>query len=262
MTLPSVKTAFLLHFAISLVIFIALAAIMRLIWFPGDLFFIDGGWQGLKIIAPIDLVLGPALTLCFYRPNKNKVKFDMAAIATVQIAALTFGVFTAYQQRTAAIVFAEHRFETLSYAEFKAAGKQIQEIGVEPKSLEDFPGGMPILVHAAPFDDFGKYLEEIMNGLPELRERSDQYENIKQAREEIAKYRVDTHDGGMSFAAAHESGTTVEIPASTNGAAQDQQQQAAEIYPLKGRYDKGTIEFDADTFEWIRITRAKKSATP
>ena len=56
-TLPSVKQAFLLHFAVSLIVFVALVAIMRLIWYPGDLFFMDGGWQGLKILAPIDLVL-------------------------------------------------------------------------------------------------------------------------------------------------------------------------------------------------------------
>ena len=103
MKLPSVKQAFFIHFGISLIIFIALAAIMRLVWYPGDLFTMDGGVQGLKIIAPIDLVLGPALTLGFYRPWKKSLKFDMAAIACVQIAALGYGVYATYQQRPAAI---------------------------------------------------------------------------------------------------------------------------------------------------------------
>ena len=63
MKFPSLKKAFLIHFGISLIVFIVLAAIMRLVWYPGDLFWMDGGWQGMQLIAPIDLVLGPALTL-------------------------------------------------------------------------------------------------------------------------------------------------------------------------------------------------------
>jgi len=265
MTLPSVKKAFLIHFGISLLIFIALAAIMRIIWYPGDLFMMDGGLQGLQLIAPIDLVLGPALTLCFYRPWKKNIKFDMAAIATVQIAALSYGVYATYQQRPAAIVFAENRFETLSLAEYKAASDEMLAMGKTPKSISEFEGRMPVVLHAKPFtgDEFGDYLADILNGLPELRERSDRFQAIADARHQIAQYRLGSQDNGTTIAASGDgeatSGQVVEISASSkadvSSEAATSNSNAAEIYTLKARYVDGTIEFDPASFRWTKITR-------
>ena len=260
MKLPSLKKAFLIHFGISLIVFIVLAAMMRLVWYPGDLFWMDGGWQGLQIIAPIDLVLGPALTLCFYRPWKKSLKFDMAAIAAVQIAALSYGVYAAYYQRPAAIVFAENRFETLSLSEYKAASLELVEHEIEAKSLRNFASGMPVVVHARAFDgeEYGNYLADILNGLPELRERSDRYQSIADARDQIKKHRLDTQESGTSIATSKDAGETIEIPASSSEAHTQEETVIAnppEIYTLKARYEDGTIEFDPDSFEWIRIAR-------
>jgi len=247
-----------------LIIFIALAAIMRIIWYPGDLFFMDGGIQGLQIIAPIDLVLGPALTLGFYRPWKKNLKFDMTAIAAVQIAALGYGVFVAYQQRPAALVFAENRFETLSLSEYKAATRQLLENDIQPRSISDFSAGMPAVLHAKSFgaDGYGQYLEDILNGLPELRERSDRYEAIADARNEITEYRIASHDAGTSIATSSTDGNTVEIAASSQNIVTTEvagSGKTAEIYPLKARYEDGTIEFDPESFQWTRITRDAKT---
>ncbi len=251
MALPSVTRAFLIHFGISLLIFLVLTAVMMKIWFPGDLFTMDGGWEGLKIIAPIDLILGPALTLCFYRPWKKNVRFDMAAIAMVQVVALSYGVYAAYHQRTAAIVFAgDGRFETLSLNEYKSAREEIIEMGLEPKSLKEFGDRMPVIIHARNFegDEYGQYLEDLMNGVagPELRERSDRYKPIRQARAEIAKYRV----------GAQTDGTTIELTASS---ADTNDQNPAEIYKLTARYIDGTIEFDPGSFELIRIAQESEN---
>lgn len=263
MKLPSVRKAFLIHFGISLIIFIALAAMMRIIWYPDALFWMDGGWQGLKIIAPIDLVLGPALTLCFYRPWKKSLKFDMAVIATVQIVALGYGVYAAYNQRPAALVFAENRFETLSLAAYRAATNDMKENDLEPVSLREFGKSMPVVVHAEGFvgDDFGNYLAGILNGLPELRERSDRYRAIADARDEIAKYRISTQQDGTSIAKTVDTGETIEIPASSqpDSTKIDQtEQNPPEIYTLKAKFEFGTIEFDPDTFNWTRIARDAK----
>lgn len=267
MKLPSVRKAFLIHFGISLIIFVVLAAMMRIIWYPDDLFWIDGGWQGLKIIAPIDLVLGPALTLCFYRPWKKNLKFDMSVIAAVQIAALGYGVYAAYNQRPAAIVFAENRFETLSLSTYRSATKELEENGFTPVPLREFGKGMPVVVHAEDFvgDDYGNYLADILNGLPELRERSDRYRNIADARDKIAKYRLGAEQTGTSIAtsddAGNTAGDTIEIPASSqsDSTKEDQSdQKERELYQLKGKFDVGTIEFDPATFAWIEIAHDAK----
>jgi len=246
MKLPSLKTAFLTHLGISILIFLLLALAMVKVWYPGQLFFIDGGWEGLKIIAPIDLILGPALTLAFYRPWKKTPRLDMAMIATVQILALGYGIYAVYHQRTAAIVFAENRFETLSLSEFKAANNDLNAVDITTKDIADFGEKMPIVVFAEPYtgDAYGQYLADVMNGLPELRERSDRYQSISNARDKIAKYRIGTTD----------TGTTIEVQASSQP---DSKTPAptTEIYTIKARYEDGTIEFDPSNFEWINIER-------
>ena len=236
---------------------------MRIVWYPDDLFWMDGGWQGLQIIAPVDLVLGPALTLIFYRPWKKKLKFDMTAIAAVQIAALSYGVFLAYNQRPAAIVFAENRFETLSVAAYKEASELMIENDMEPKSLRDFGTKMPIVVYAEPFvgDEFGDYLADTLNGLPELRERSDRFMPISDSFSEIAKYRISSQQDGTSIAGS-EDGKIVEVTASSQGSGSKEDATVAispEIYTLKARYADGTIEFDPGNFDWLRITRDSAS---
>lgn len=244
---PSVMQAFTWHFSISVLVFIVLVALMMKFWFPGDLFLMDGGWQGLKIIAPIDLVLGPALTLLFYRPLKKSLKFDMTMIASVQILALAFGVYTAYQQRTAALVFAENRFETISYSELKAANKEMQERDLPFKTIDEF-GGMPAIVYAIPYadkEDYKVYFGEIMNGAPELRERSARYIPISQARKAMTEWIITDKDD------AEAAGETVEIPASAtaDSPANEDAAPAEEVYKLVARYIDGTIKFDGDNYK-------------
>ena len=43
--------AFGIHLAISFVLFILLASIIRFFWYPGILFSTEGGWEGIKLIA-------------------------------------------------------------------------------------------------------------------------------------------------------------------------------------------------------------------
>ena len=245
MKLPSVTSAFIIHFAISLVVFVVLVALMATYWFPGNLFFMDGGWEGLKIIAPIDLVLGPALTLAFYRPWKKNVKFDMSVIVAVQVAALGYGVYAAHDQRTAAIVFSENRFETLSYNEFKAAQKENEEKGRPGRSIEDLGGKMPALVYAEPFDrdEFAEYLQDAFNGGLEIRERSDRYRLLGSLTDELYEFRItDTADADK---------TITEIPASSKPLAETEEMR----FRLIARYIDGEITLDPKTWEITRITR-------
>ena len=83
--------AFGIHLAISLVVFLALLGIIILLWYPGILFSIDGGWEGLKIVMGVDVVLGPLLTLVVFKVGKPGLKFDLTCIAVAQIACMVTG---------------------------------------------------------------------------------------------------------------------------------------------------------------------------
>ncbi len=98
-----------IHLCLSLVIFFVLAYLVLYVWFPLPYFLVDGGWQGIRIIAAVDLVLGPLITFLIFDSSKSRreISFDLLVIVIIQVAALTYGVMTTYNQRPVAIVLVE-----------------------------------------------------------------------------------------------------------------------------------------------------------
>lgn len=114
--------AFAIHLGISLVIFLALLALLVFDWYRFPLFTIEGGWKAVQIIAGCDLVLGPLLTLIVYKPGKPRLKLDLSIIAAIQFTALVSGTAIVYLQRPVLLVFAEERFRSLTYDYVRIAG--------------------------------------------------------------------------------------------------------------------------------------------
>jgi len=120
------------HFLLSLFIFLIIASGSLLLWYPLPYFTAAGGWQGLQIAAPIDLVLGPLLTLIVVNKNKEKSKiiFDLVVISMIQLSALGWGISTIYQQRPVANVYWdwEKAFFSVSAADLKKYGFELNEL--------------------------------------------------------------------------------------------------------------------------------------
>lgn len=94
------------HLSLSLVVFIYLVYQIYYNWYPQPYFSVDGGWQGIRLIAGVDLVLGPLITFLIFDLSKSRreIVFDLMIIAVIQFGALTYGVFITYTQRPVAIV--------------------------------------------------------------------------------------------------------------------------------------------------------------
>ena len=129
-----------IHFSISLAVFLLLLSIILLVWFPGILFSIDGGWSGLRIVIGVDLVLGPLLTLVVFKAGKPGLKFDLSCIAIFQISSMAAGMWIVYNERPLALVLAYDTFFSLSAQEFEDNGKDISV-------LEGIPGSYPKLIY-------------------------------------------------------------------------------------------------------------------
>lgn len=172
---------FLIHIAISATLMLILLSIMVLWWYPNGLFSIAGGWAGLKILLPIDMVLGPALTFLFYKPGKKSAVFDLSAIACVQIAALSFGVFAVYSQHPHALVLAEGTLETLTLSDYENAVRSIEEDELQAHAPKDLDSNSPPIVVAKPFtrENYGQYFESILNDGLELAHRADRYQDLE-----------------------------------------------------------------------------------
>ena len=82
------------HLAISAVIGAILSALFWFVWYPSPLFKAVGGYELFLMLLVIDVILGPLLTLVVFKSGKKSLKFDLAVIALVQAAALSYGVWT------------------------------------------------------------------------------------------------------------------------------------------------------------------------
>jgi hypothetical protein len=129
-------TAFLIHLAISLAIFTVLASVVIFVWYPEFLFMADGGWQGLRLIGLVDLVLGPLLTLIVYKQGKPSLRMDMTAIATLQILCLTAGTYVVYAERPLALVYVDGQFYSMTADDYASAGVPVPNLSL-------FPGPAP-----------------------------------------------------------------------------------------------------------------------
>ncbi|MDH3645859.1 MAG: hypothetical protein OER80_03715 [Gammaproteobacteria bacterium] len=120
------------HLIISGCIFLLLFLVIALLLFPGALFRVAGGIDGIKIIAGVDLVLGPLLTLIIYNKAKPRKELyrDLAMIGTVQFAALFAGMFVVYESRPAVVTYVFDTFHTSKVAEFVKAKQAVPELNL------------------------------------------------------------------------------------------------------------------------------------
>lgn len=112
--------ASLLHLALSLTAVSLLVAVVLLLWYPAPYDTAMGITKILCVLASVDIVLGPLLTLIIFNPGKPTLKFDLAVIAMLQLAALAYGAVTAFAGRPVFVVFNLDRFTVVSEADIPA----------------------------------------------------------------------------------------------------------------------------------------------
>lgn len=111
--------AMTIHAALSLAVAAAAAALVFLVWYPGDLAFLLRGAELFFLLTGCDVVLGPVLSFIVCSPNKRlrSLVFDYSVIAAVQLAALVYGMQAVADARPAFLVLASDRFELANAGE-------------------------------------------------------------------------------------------------------------------------------------------------
>ena len=129
-------------FLLALSVFSVFALVVGMLawsrWYPGYLFTLDGGLQGLRIVLTVDFVLGPILALVFFHPEKSRGKlvFDIVVISLLQLGAMGWGAWQVWDQRPLAVVFGNHRF-------ISVAPDIMRRQQETPVTLARFPDGTP-----------------------------------------------------------------------------------------------------------------------
>jgi len=96
-----------IHLILSAIAFFIVLYFILVHWYPKPHFAVNGGWQGVRIMLFVDIVLGPFLTLILFNPLKSKkaITFDLSIIVSIQISAFTWGVYAVHSQHPVALAF-------------------------------------------------------------------------------------------------------------------------------------------------------------
>src|SRR5262245_9162347 len=166
--------AFFTHLCGSATIVGAVCALIFFIWYPHPYFQAAGAWNVLRVLIGVDLVVGPLLTLIVFKPGKWGLKFDLCAIATLQLAALIYGISVIYTERPYFTVFALDRFYVLPRKDVDQE-QLVDRALVAAERIGSKPVRGPLLVVAMrPTDAAGmqRLLEEtLFGGKPDIQQR-------------------------------------------------------------------------------------------
>jgi hypothetical protein len=102
-----------LHLVLSALIAFTLVLLVVALWYPAPYFAAMGGATLLRLLIGVDVILGPVITLIIFDPKKPGLKFDLAVIGTMQIAALAVGAYIMFDARPVYTVFTGDRFEVV-----------------------------------------------------------------------------------------------------------------------------------------------------
>ncbi len=166
--------AFGIHLVTSVLVFAVVSGLLIFVWYPAPLFELEGGWQGLQLVALVDIVLGPALTLIVFKPGKPGLKLDMTLIALFQSAALGYGMWNLYVARPVVLVHAYDHIQPLTRV-------VLDEWDPSGKVLERWESTTPQVVHVDLPDDpveFGKELTAASEIPGELHGLFDRYQAL------------------------------------------------------------------------------------
>jgi hypothetical protein len=103
--------AALAHFGASVLVVGSVFLLVYFVWYPEPLFQGAGGRDLFVVLALVDVTVGPLMTLVVFKPGKKGLKFDLAVIAVLQIAALSYGTHVVFEARPVWTIFDGDRFD-------------------------------------------------------------------------------------------------------------------------------------------------------
>lgn len=181
--------ASLVHLGLSILLVLLVMGSILFFLFPQAFIAVTDFKEVASIIISVDLVLGPLLTFVVFNPNKTKkeLAFDIASIATVQLAALTYGAYSLFQIHPVYVTFNIDRF-TIVVAKDAEPEKAI----LDTFKVSRFESGK--MAFAKMPNDPKKQKEILLsalNGGEDLDQREEYYQPVEENISEIIAKSLD-----------------------------------------------------------------------
>ena len=113
---------FLFHLSISLIVILIASFIVFFLWYPSPFAKALGVTPLFIMLFIIDIIIGPLFTLLVYKSGKKTLKFDLAVIILLQVAALSYGMYAIAQGRPTWIVYETFVFSVVKNSDIERKG--------------------------------------------------------------------------------------------------------------------------------------------
>ena len=132
-----------IHMLCSVGVALSAAVLVFGLWYPFPYRDLSGGRELFLLVASVDVVCGPLLTLVLFNPVKPNAELfrDLAMVVLIQLAALGYGLYTVWQARPLYLVMEVDRFKVISAPDLRDAS--LTEL---PASLKPRWAGGPITI--------------------------------------------------------------------------------------------------------------------
>lgn len=176
-------SALSVHLCASACIAFAAFCVVYFIWYPAPLTTATGISNIFLTLLAVDVVFGPVLTGIVYKVGKKNLHFDLLVIVVLQIAALSYGLWTIATGRPAWLVFNADRVDLVQAHELDD-----RYLAQTAHLYRHAPWAGPRWVASVNPEDpqqRSTLVMESVAGGPDLPQRIDLYRPIEQEAENI-----------------------------------------------------------------------------
>jgi len=147
-----------IHFTLSIMVAGIVAALIFWLWFPAPFGELSGGKHLFWIAVGVDVVCGPLLTAVLFTPLKTRraLIVDFSMIALIQLAALSYGVYSIAMARPVILAFEVDRFVVLSQVQV-----DMDHLDQAPPQWRSLSWNGPVLVGTRNPTDDDEKLESV-----------------------------------------------------------------------------------------------------
>lgn len=175
-----------IHLGISLCIAALAATLVFGLWYPYPYREISGGRELFSLLVAVDVIMGPLITLVIFNRAKprRELLVDFAVVGLLQLAALTYGLWTVFMARPVHLVFEYSRMSVIHAIDVDAS-----LLVKAPPGLQHLPITGPTTIALRPFKDSAEQMEATMaafNGIP-LAARTDLWQAYTSSAADILK---------------------------------------------------------------------------
>ena len=166
--------ASLIHLALSAVLISAIISLIIIFWFPSPFLGVTDFKEIATILIVIDLILGPILTFVVFNPSKKSLKLDLGVIVSIQVMALSYGLYMLYLTHPVYITYHENSFNMITAKQAKPEVAKFDEFNISKLSS-------PVFAYLDTKDDAtkNKLFNDMLDGNVEIEARTDFYKPYK-----------------------------------------------------------------------------------